>query len=108
MTDELKPCPFCGGEAHMPYYGDRVECRECKGSVMTIAAWNTRADDARISALEQRVRELEEALKPFAFLEMEKAEGLADTQYVWEAIYLDRVQDWIAFEDIDTARKALG
>lgn len=45
VIDDLLPCPFCGGEAHMPYYGDRVECRDCKGSVMTITAWNTRVAD---------------------------------------------------------------
>ena len=47
-------------------------------------------------------------LKPFAFLEMEKDEGLADSQYVWETIYNDRVQDWFAFDEIDDARAFLG
>ena len=59
-------------------------------------------------ALEAENARLREALKPFAFLEMEKDEGLADTQYVWEVIYSDRVRDWFSFNDIDSARAALG
>ncbi len=53
MTDELKPCPFCGGEALID--GDLlgaswVICRECGASgaqedsdAEAIAAWNRRA-----------------------------------------------------------------
>lgn len=69
MTDKLKPCPFCGGEAHarqMMIWDDRgihtdddgkwtVECEhwgcmaECGCSFYTIEAeaieaWNTRAE----------------------------------------------------------------
>ena len=60
-----------------------------------------------IALMDENAR-LREALKPFAFLEMEKDEGLADTQYVWEVIYSDRVRDWFSFNDIDSARAALG
>ena len=52
-TDELKPCPFCGGEAEIvgDYYMEWIaECVECCASSMTYAteaeaveAWNTRA-----------------------------------------------------------------
>jgi len=60
---ELKPCPFCGGEAEPfnpfgningPWY---VRCSDCGGSIRfehteaeAIAAWNTRADDYRQAA----------------------------------------------------------
>ena len=63
MTDELKPCPFCGGEARKYHwqYGDAigrlvkkygVECVKCRADLPirlcseheseAIAAWNTR------------------------------------------------------------------
>ena len=61
---ELKPCPFCGGEAkisHMgPYVGktSKVECKTCgecskiffismeyAANVMAAEAWNRRAND---------------------------------------------------------------
>jgi Lar family restriction alleviation protein len=53
---ELKPCPFCGGEAHLHIH-DRygVECDVCGmglGCIMptkeqAIEAWNRRADNDR-------------------------------------------------------------
>ena len=60
---ELKPCPFCGGEAKliysMPY--NAVQCTKCKtwgktivdsyeqqdGKYEAIEAWNRRAEDGK-------------------------------------------------------------
>lgn len=79
MSEELKPCPFCGGEAHMPYYGDRVECRDCKGSVMTIDAWNTRVDD-RVSTpnpvVDHETGNMSDKLRP-------AVEVLQDIMEIW-------------------------
>lgn len=67
MTDKLKPCPFCGGEAimytieahghaiatFMPDYGGGtfIECTECTCAIAeesedtAIEAWNRRAGE---------------------------------------------------------------
>lgn len=52
---ELKPCPFCGGEAKYEEFDDgffnwgRVECKQCGAMITTpptntIEAWNRRAE----------------------------------------------------------------
>ena len=65
MTEELKPCPFCGGEARLllnakrKIYGKAeyrtgvvaccnvCEARMCYGSEkLAIEAWNRRADES--------------------------------------------------------------
>ena len=61
--DEIKPCPFCGGEAEMEQYQTysyetvhRMFCPSCKMSVRCgdgtikqelIEAWNTRCEPTR-------------------------------------------------------------
>lgn len=57
MSDELKPCPFCGGEAHQMKMGwpHRVYCEDCgamvtgkgfvwEGETDAAVRWNARAE----------------------------------------------------------------
>ena len=53
--EELKPCPFCGGEAKIftPTISTYIMCKECKASTNlysqseeAIEAWNRRANAA--------------------------------------------------------------
>ena len=54
--EELKRCPFCGGEAKMFFVGrigHLVQCEKCKNMTPwkdtegeAIAAWNRRVDNA--------------------------------------------------------------
>lgn len=59
MSDELKPCPFCGGEPQWQWHsGDAlwIECTSCgaigpqhenstgENQDETLSAWNTRTD----------------------------------------------------------------
>ena len=82
MSDEtLKPCPFCGcAFPAVGYDGDAktlgrkecitARCRQCGGETRkfssqaeAITAWNTRADDDRIEALQAENAKLREALR---------------------------------------------
>lgn len=61
MATELKPCPFCGGEAELSVSEDgyaNVSCKKplCRGWACcwnynrkkeAITAWNRRADDGK-------------------------------------------------------------
>lgn len=63
MTDELLPCPFCGGDAHRIEYDtpdpDDVICKndDCRlsGIVFSIAEWNTRTPKLDWEALREEV-----------------------------------------------------
>jgi Lar family restriction alleviation protein len=67
---DLKPCPFCGGEAEMQYIGTCcplyfISCKECGCKQATsiskeavIEAWNTRKPmEAVVAELEAFARE---------------------------------------------------
>ena len=74
--EELKPCPFCGGEAETSagiIIGGKnenvtVECAICNAKVFdifeanAIEAWNTRTYEEHIKQLEQLVRDMYENL----------------------------------------------
>lgn len=53
--DELKPCPFCGGEARldMDFDWSYVYCINCQAQIErawkkeAIEAWNRRAEDGK-------------------------------------------------------------
>lgn len=50
MSEELKPCPFCGGSELFNTFDninmtDRVNCRDCKANAV-LWKWNTRATPA--------------------------------------------------------------
>lgn len=83
MTD-LKPCPFCGGEAelfqHYPYMRRRVVssvcCKSCRANSGTwgrkdkaIETWNTR------KPMEEMVAELEDAYYEFYSMEQHDKEN---------------------------------
>ena len=78
MNEELKPCPFCGGEADMvygvpAYDGSYAFCIECglrtesyktkSGSTWdvdsAITAWNRRQPDAALVEALERIERLE-------------------------------------------------
>lgn len=85
--NEMKPCPFCGGEAMIQfqiagYCGARVSCVECdaetggykvKGDndaadAQAVTAWNTRTDlhdatKAQLAECEARLHKAMEALR---------------------------------------------
>jgi hypothetical protein len=61
MSEELRPCPFCGGEAELCYSEVDTFCRKCNVMQET-ELWNTRpiedALNARIAELEAEIDQL--------------------------------------------------
>lgn len=72
MSEELKPCPFCGGEADPEGWmnGDGEcgpECESCGATASSVIVWNRRAELAALKALSaenQRVIPAEPLLAP--------------------------------------------
>ena len=97
MSDDLKPCPFCGGVATLSepdvFSGEReVSCDACGGAgpvsysdnLEAITAWNHRADTAEVIALRARVAAAEK-LAEAAVVARERLLSHAHDQYdgVW-------------------------
>jgi len=85
MSEELKPCPLCGGQvkeewsevteyrARPPHQVGYVECEDCGIDVTMVEGdpdsdnlgdklrtkWNTRADESQLSRLKSKLREVE-------------------------------------------------
>lgn len=79
MSDELLPCPFCGGEAELMHHSEQsrlvfntgselsscyiIECKKCFSRVQRgfkedlVKAWNTRTKDAIIKELRDALNE---------------------------------------------------
>lgn len=66
--------------------------------------WIDEKPSADLYHHDDAVRELVEALEPFAFFDEERTDN---TQDAWEIRYRDRFQDWVSYEDIERARAAL-
>jgi len=72
MSEELKPCPFCGGEAvktNGTWSDDKgnngfyVKCEHNCTAIMTNVVWNTRPLEAENTALETKCARYEKALE---------------------------------------------
>ena len=73
MTEDLKPCPFCGSE-NTSCDGHFIQCSECHSSgpsfypcfnhEFVIKAWNHRVEsDTLIKTVQMRIAELEEQIE---------------------------------------------
>lgn len=96
--DDLKPCPFCGGEGKMGYVRDglRVHCRLCFASgpsafhgrpedastqARAIVAWNRRAD--AIEALQAQLAEARDKALEDAAQCCEREADRCDDAAIW-------------------------
>lgn len=112
MSEQLKPCPFCGnatqlvedGDHHGEFFSLGCSSRDCAGyhayytesashKAECVAAWNRRADDAALSRLRDTQRVLVEALRLLVDKDLTFASG--------------DVIDGITMEDVSRARAAL-
>lgn len=93
---ELKPCPFCGGEAELCYSEVDIFCRKCNVMQET-EMWNTRpiedALQARAEKAEEMVERLIEAGDDLAGFTMSATgdNGHSITLRKWHAL-VDRIQ----------------
>ena len=77
MSEELKPCPFCGGQAEVEQYGTHrqshvIACMDCGGRLETgevnefrNRAWNTRTESA-VDKLQKQFKDMEAHLEAIA------------------------------------------
>lgn len=76
MSEELKPCPFCGGECDPDGWlgGDGTrgpECNDCGATARTVEDWNRRTPDFKQGLL--RAAEIMQELAHEDTGEIEKA-----------------------------------
>ena len=61
MTDTLRPCPFCGGEAEYCHAGRAayawISCVNCLASQPDVKAWNHRPIEDELTAENTRLKE---------------------------------------------------
>jgi Lar family restriction alleviation protein len=126
MTDkiELKPCPFCGGEAKLTDLKQApeswVECKECgartrffsNSEEAPVSAWNTRPIEDELrkelryyrnysAALEKEVKSLRNALDQIRITLEAKKDGIVPTRF-----NLDSVDGYMMLSIVKKALKA--
>ena len=87
MSEELKPCPFCGGEAELCYSEVDTFCRKCNVMQET-ELWNTRPIE---DALNKRIAELEALVERLIEAGNELEAGLDE---YWEELSTREVANW--------------
>lgn len=73
MSEDLKRCPFCGGEAKITRplaEGAEVCCKTCRATTWmcypeerAIKRWNTRPEEERLKAENERLKEILKIVK---------------------------------------------
>ena len=86
MSDELKPCPFCGREQHLcpeeiPYTGQLHECGSCN---VISYDWNTRPIE---DALNARIAEVEANIEILKDQQREARNILIDKKLQIDSLY---------------------
>ena len=72
MSEELKPCPFCGEDATQPnrLYQSTLcknpKCKICAVVFTTVEQWNTRAPDPRVADLEAQLELVTDELRHYS------------------------------------------
>lgn len=111
MSEELKPCPFCGGRAimkiqkHIPNgYDYTPTCQDpsCAGRLtkkwtneaVAIEAWNKRkSGSAEKSSTVERTAKVEEAVPNMTILKRK-----VDLQSILQAIKTDKIRVWLNYD----------
>jgi Lar family restriction alleviation protein len=109
--NELKPCPFCGGDAEMDtierYDGANIFFVKCTTCQMTmplksayseaIAAWNSRAgDDTNVATNADRIRSMSDEELAEWLVDANMCERVCiEEDYCGCDVCVNRVTDWL-------------